>query len=160
MMDVAVLVATLVVIILGIAGTFLPFLPGIPIIFVAIAAYGWYEGFKVISAQYLVVLAGIALLSMLVDYISTYLGAKYFNSSKKGVWGAVLGGVAGIFVFPPFGIIIGPWLGAVLGEKLQGNDWPRAWHSGLGAVVGLFSGIAFKIILGTAMLISFLIIII
>jgi uncharacterized protein len=158
-MDIALKVATIIVILLGILGAFLPFLPGIPVIFVAIAAYGWYEGFQVITAPYLVVLAGIALLSMLVDYLSTFLGARYFDSSRYGMWGAVLGGLVGIFIFPPFGIIIGPWAGALLGERLQGHDWARAWRSGLGAVIGLFSGIAFKVALGVVMLVSFLVVI-
>lgn len=155
----AVLVFTLAVIILGIAGTFLPILPGIPLIVIAIAAYGWYEGFQAVTFHYLVILASIAVLSLLVDYVATYLGAKYFASSQKGMWGAVIGGLAGLFIFPPWGILVGPWLGAVIGERWQGNNWPRAWRSGLGAVIGLFSGIVFKVTLGIAMLISFLVVI-
>ena len=158
-MDTAIIVITLLVIGLGIAGTFLPLIPGIPLIFVAIAAYGWYEGFHIITARYLVIMAGLAVLSLFVDYVSTYLGAKYFNSSKMGLYGAVLGSLVGIFIVPPLGLLICPWLGAILGELVQGNEWPKALRSGMGAVIGLFSGIAFKAVLGLGMLVSFLIII-
>lgn len=158
-MNTAVLVVVLVVIVLGIAGTFLPFLPGIAMVFVAIAAYGWFEGFHLVTAGYLTILAGLTVLSMLVDYLSTYLGAKYFDSSHLGMWGAVIGSIIGLFIFPPLGIIICPWIGAVTGEMAQGSDFQKAMKSGLGAVIGLFSGIIFKVIIGVGMLISFLVIV-
>jgi len=158
-METTILIVTLAVILLGIAGTFLPVVPGVPLVFVAIAAYGWYEGFHEITPNYLVILAGVAVLSLFVDYVSTYLGAKYFDSSRLGLYGAVIGSVAGIFIFPPLGLLILPWLGAIVGELLQGNDWPKAMRSGMGAVIGLFSGIAFKVALATGMLVSFLLVI-
>lgn len=155
-MDTTVLIITLIVIVIGIGGTFLPLIPGVPMIFAAIAAYGWYEGFQVVTPKYLVILAGLAVLSMFIDYLTIYWGAKYFKSSKMGMYGAVLGGLAGLFLIPPLGLLICPWLGAIAGELMQGNDWKQALRSGMGAVIGLFSGIAFKIILGTGMLLSFL----
>jgi len=158
-MDGWVLVITLVVILIGIAGTFVPILPGVPLVFVAIAAYGWHEGFQTVSPKYLVIIAGVTVLSLFVDYLSTYLGAKYFGSSRKGVYGAIIGSIIGLFMFPPVGLLFGPWVGAIIGEILEGNDWNKALRSGMGAVIGLFSGMAFKIMLATMMLISFLIII-
>jgi len=157
--DIAILVIIIAVMLLGIAGTFLPFLPGIPLIFAAIAAYGWYEGFQQITPRFLLIMAGLAVISLFVDYVSTYLGAKYFNSSKMGLYGAVIGSIVGLFIFPPLGILIGPWLGAVAGELLQGNELNKAWRSGLGAVIGLFSGIFFKVVVGIAMLAAFIIVI-
>ncbi len=158
-MDVWVVVITLAVILLGIAGTFVPVLPGVPLVFIAIAAYGWHDGFQTVTPRYLAIIAGVTVLSLFVDYLSTYLGAKYFGSSKKGLYGAVFGSFIGLFIFPPAGLLIGPWVGAIIGEFLEGNDWNKALRSGMGAVIGLFSGIAFKLALATIMLVSFLIII-
>jgi len=155
-MHAAVLIITLVIVVLGIAGTFLPVIPGIPLIFAAIAAYGWYEGFQVVTPKYLVIMGGLAVLSIFIDYLTVYWGAKYFKSSKMGMYGAVLGSLVGLFIIPPLGLLICPWLGAIAGELIQGNDWNQALRSGMGAVIGLFSGIAFKIVLGMGMLLSFL----
>src|SRR5665647_361717 len=96
---------------------------------------------------------------MFIDFVSTYLGAKYFDSSRLGLYGAVIGSLAGIFIIPPLGLLICPWLGAVIGELIQGNDLPKALRSGMGAVIGLFSGIAFKLVLAVGMLVSFLVVI-
>ena len=158
-MDVIILVITLAVILLGIAGTFIPVLPDVPLVFAAIAAYGWLEGFHAVSPKYLLILAGVAVLSMFIDFVSTYLGAKYFDSSRLGLYGAVIGSLAGIFIIPPLGLLICPWLGAIIGELIQGNDLPKALRSGMGAVIGLFSGIAFKLVLAVGMLVSFLVVI-
>ena len=156
-MGTAVLVIVIMVMLLGLAGILLPIVPAIPLIFAAIAAYGWYEHFQVITPSFLTVMAGLTILSLFVDYLATYLGAKFFNSSRKGIWGAVLGSIVGIFIIPPLGIFICPWIGAVLGELLEGNNFQKAMRSGMGAVIGLFSGMAFKGILGAGMIISFLI---
>ncbi|MDD3024040.1 MAG: DUF456 domain-containing protein [Syntrophomonadaceae bacterium] len=157
--QILVLIGVLILIILGIAGTVLPLIPGIPLIFVSIAAYGWYEGFHVVTPKYLVIMAGLTVIAVFVEYLSSTLGAKYFGSSKKGVWGAFLGTFIGLFIFPPLGILIGPFLGAAIGEYMELNDFNKAFKVGIGTVAGLFSGMIFKLVLALAMGISFLVVV-
>ncbi|MEN6349215.1 MAG: DUF456 domain-containing protein [Syntrophomonas sp.] len=153
------LIIVIILILAGIAGTVLPIIPGIPLIFVSIAAYGWYEGFHVITPKFLTILAGLTIISIFVDYLATTLGAKYFGSSKKGIWGAFIGTFLGLFIFPPLGIFVGPFLGAVGGEYLELHDLQKSVKVGIGTVVGLFSGIIFKLVLALAMAISFLVVV-
>lgn len=153
------LISVIILIVIGVAGTVVPLIPGIPLIFVSILAYGWHEGFNVITPKYLAIMGALTVLAVIIDYLSTVLGAKYFGSSKKGVWGALLGTFAGLFLFPPLGILIGPWLGASIGEYIDCNDLNKAMKAGVGTVVGLFSGMIFTFILSLIMLISFLIIV-
>ncbi len=155
--DTIALIVTILVILVGIAGTVIPFIPGIPLIFISIAAYGWYEGFQVINSKFVVVMAALTILSLVVDYLSTALGASYFGSSKYGVWGAIIGTFVGLVTFPPIGIFLGPWLGACIGEFIAGQEFNKAMRSGLGTVVGLFSGIVFNLALSLVMLAAFLI---
>lgn len=155
--DTLITIIAVMLVLVGLAGTILPLLPGIPLIFLAIAGYGWYEGFKAITVEYLLVMAGLTVLSVIVDYISSVLGARYFGSSKKGIWGALLGTFIGIFLFPPVGILLGPWLGAVIGEYFEQCDINKAMKVGIGTVVGLFSGMVFKIMVGLVMTASFLV---
>ncbi len=158
-MNTTAVIIAIIVILLGIAGTIIPFIPGIPLIFIAITAYGWYEGFHAVSTKYIAIMASLTVLSLIVEYLSSILGAKYFGSSKKGIYGALIGTVIGIFVFPPIGILIGPWLGACVGELLSGKDLSTAMKTGLGTLAGIFSGITFNLIIAVLMMISFLIII-
>ncbi|MDD2621031.1 MAG: DUF456 family protein, partial [Syntrophomonadaceae bacterium] len=69
--QILVLIGVLILIILGIAGTVLPLIPGIPLIFVSIAAYGWYEGFHVVTPKYLVIMAGLTVIAVFVEYLSS-----------------------------------------------------------------------------------------
>ncbi|WP_061213702.1 DUF456 domain-containing protein [Syntrophomonas wolfei] len=153
------LIIVMILLLLGIGGTILPLLPGIPLMFVSIAAYGWYEGFNTITPKYVCILAALTVISLIVDYLSTVLGAKYFGSSKKGMWGALLGTFIGLFLFPPLGLLLGPFLGAMIGEYIEIQDVEKAVKIGVGTVVGLFSGMVFKLVLAIGMFVSFLIVV-
>ena len=153
------LIIVMILLLLGIGGTILPLLPGIPLMFVSIAAYGWYEGFNTITPKYVCILAALTVISLIVDYLSTVLGAKYFGSSKKGMWGALLGTFIGLFLFPPLGLLLGPFLGAMIGEYIEIQDMEKAVKIGVGTVVGLFSGMVFKLVLAIGMFVSFLIVV-
>ncbi|MDO4540401.1 MAG: DUF456 domain-containing protein [Syntrophomonadaceae bacterium] len=159
-MNTAAFVICLILILIGIAGAVLPFIPGIPLIFIAIAAYGWVEDFATISVRYIIILAALTLLSALVDYLASYWGAKYTGAGKLGQIGAVIGVVAGILIFPPIGIFLCPWLGAWVGELIAGKEPQPAAASAIGALIGLFSGMVFNLVIGVGMLISFLIVVI
>ncbi|SHH02846.1 hypothetical protein SAMN02745221_01514 [Thermosyntropha lipolytica DSM 11003] len=117
--DTVILIVVLLFMFLGLLGTFLPFLPGIPLIFVAVAAYAWYEGFNIITPRWIAFLAGLTVLSVVINYLSAVLGAKHFGSSSYGIAGAFIGAVIGLFILPPLGIFIFPWLGAAIGEYLK-----------------------------------------
>lgn len=158
--EVLMIIAVVAVMLVGLAGTFLPIIPGIPVIFLAIGAYGWYEGFQVVTPRFLVFMGTLTVLSVVVDYLSGTLGAKWSGSGRAGVWGAFIGMVAGVFFFPPLGILLGPLLGAIIGEYINKKDMSQAIKAGLGTVVGLFSGIVFKVILAAIMIISFLVVVI
>ncbi len=158
-MNTTAVVITIIVILIGIAGTIVPFIPGVPLIFIAITTYGWYEGFHTLNAKYIAVMATLTILSILVEYLASTLGAKYFGSSKYGIYGAIIGTLLGLFIFPPAGLLFGPWIGAIVGELIAGKDFPNAFRTGIGSIVGLFSGIVFSLILAIIMFISFLIIV-
>ncbi len=158
-MNTTAVIIAIIVMLLGIAGTIVPFIPGIPLIFLAIAGYGWYEGFHSVGTKYIAIMAGLTILSFAVEYLASTLGAKYFGSSKKGIIGALIGTCLGLFLLPPLGILIGPWIGACAGELLSGKDLATAMRTSLGTLAGIFSGLAFNLILAIIMLTSFLIII-
>lgn len=156
-MHTLIIIIVILLLLAGMAGTVVPFIPGIPLMFIGIAAYGWYDNFQTIDAQYLIVLACLTLLSVFMDYLSTMLGAKYFGSTKQGTWGALIGTVIGLFLFPPIGIIAGPFVGAIIGESMAGKDSRAALKVALGTVAGLFTGMIFNVILAIGMVLSFII---
>ncbi|MGE5371125.1 MAG: DUF456 domain-containing protein [Solirubrobacterales bacterium] len=159
MSTVAILVAVAFILI-GIAGSILPVLPGIPLIFLTILGYGWYEGFHEISVKFIAIMGILTVLSVMVDYAAGYLGAKKAGSSRAGQVGALVGVVAGMLLVPilgPLGILIGPWLGAFVGEYMVLQDTAQAARVGTWTMVGVIAGSFFKVVLGIGMLTAFLV---
>lgn len=157
-MDTFVLVAAILLMLAGIAGSFLPVIPGIPLVFLSILGYGWYEGFHVISVRYLAIMGGLTMLSVLVDYLAGVWGAQQAGSSKIGMIGALVGALLGI-TMGPVGILIGPWIGAFLGEFYMLRDAEHAVKVATGTVIGFFAGALVKVLVGLSMLISFIVVI-
>lgn len=87
----------------------------------------------------------------ILDYIIPAWGTKKFGGSKRGVLGSMIGLLFGLFLFPPFGIIIGPFVGAVLGEITGGKDNKAALKAGLGSFVGFLLGTLMKLIVSGMM---------
>jgi hypothetical protein len=91
----------------------------------------------------------MALLTIVVtvlDYVVPAAGAKKFGASKSGFWGAVIGMLVGIIFFPPLGIIIGAFLGAIVGEMIVGKQTHDAIKAGWGVFVGVMFGMLLKLI--------------
>lgn len=155
-MNDVVLIITILVIILGIAGTILPMIPGIPLVFLAILVYGWMEGFKLITGNYLLIIGILTLLSIAFSYLSAVLGARHFGSGRLGLWGALIGTFAGLLLFPPIGLLIGPFAGAFIGEYISVQDTEKAIKAAFGSLLGLFTGVVFNLAIGIYMLVTFL----
>jgi len=81
---------------------------------------------------------------LLLDYVVPAFGAKKFNCSRWGVFGCFAGTIVGIF-FAPWGILLGPFVGAVLGETVAGKNFGSSLKGGFGALLGFLFGITLKI---------------
>lgn len=141
-----------VLVLVGLAGVVLPALPGLPVVFAGLLLAAWAGGFEQIHVATLVVLGLLTLLSFGVDFWATAHGARRVGASRKALVGAVLGTFAGLFVFPPFGLFVGPFAGALLGELLHGREWRKAAKVGFGTWLGIVLSIVLKLGLAFAML--------
>lgn len=140
----------------GLAGLLLPLLPGAPLLFLGLLCGAWAEGFKYVGIGTLSILALLTLLTYVVEFIAQALGARTFGGSKRAMAGAVVGGLVGLMFGPP-GIILGPFVGAVLGELSLQRTLDQASRAGFGTVVGLAIGLAGKFAIGIAMVGLFLV---
>lgn len=141
-----------VLVLVGLAGVVLPALPGLPVVFAGLLLAAWAGGFEQIHVATLVVLGLLTLLSFGVDFWATAHGARRVGASRKALAGAVLGTFAGLFVFPPFGLFVGPFAGALLGELLHGREWRKAAKVGFGTWLGIVLSVVLKLGLAFAML--------
>lgn len=149
-MDYALIVLGILFIISGILGGILPVLPGPPLSYVGLILLHLTERYQ-FSTNFLIVWGVITVVVYVLDYLIPIWGTKRFGGSKRGVWGSIIGLLVGMFLFPPFGIIVGPFLGAVLGELSSGKQSREAFRSGLGSFLGFLVGTLLKLIVSGMM---------
>jgi uncharacterized protein YqgC (DUF456 family) len=102
----------------------------------------------------LVLLAVLTAFSLVLDFLASMVGARKLGATGRGLFGAVTGGVIGMFFGLP-GILVGPFLGAMIFELVGGREWKEAARAGLGAVIGLLGGAVAKVACCVAMMILF-----
>ncbi|HLU12386.1 MAG TPA: DUF456 domain-containing protein [Arenimonas sp.] len=141
-------------ILVGLLGTFLPVLPGLPVMFAGMWLAAWADDFQRVGVGTLVVLGLLVLLSIVVDFAASMIGARRVGASGKAIWGAGIGSVVGLFFGLP-GLLAGPFLGASLGELWHGRQFRAATRVGFGTWLGLLLGAIFKLLLALAMLAIF-----
>lgn len=149
--DIAVFVAALLVMLLGLVGAVVPGLPGTPLILAAAIGHRLARGDAGPASWVLVVLALMTLLSVGLDLAASALGARKLGATWRGVTGALAGALLGI-LWMPLGIVLGPLAGAVALELMGGRQWREAGKAGLGAVVGLLAGALGKLACAVSMI--------
>ncbi|MCA9840111.1 MAG: DUF456 domain-containing protein [Trueperaceae bacterium] len=129
------------------AGLVLPVLPGVPIAALGVLIAAWMLKFQVLTVTHVIIVALLAVLALVLDYLAGVIGAKGFGASSAGVWGSVIGSLIGIFFFPPWGFLLGAIAGAVLTELLTGRKFNEAMRAAWGVFLGTLGGIFVKILL-------------
>lgn len=140
----------------GVVGTLIPAIPGIPLIWLAMLGYGALEGFERVGANYLLITLAVVLAAQVAEHYARALGARRFGAGRAGTWGAVLGSIAGLF-FLPLGLVLGPFLGALLFELLAGRPTEEAVRAGFGGLVGVLGSVVFNLIVALGLTASFVI---
>lgn len=131
----------------GLLGCILPVLPGPPLSILGLLALWAGRGFEAHTfgaGLFIALLAAVVVVTVL-DYLVPLWGAKRYGASKAGVWGAAIGMIAGIFFFPPFGMLVGTFLGAAAGELAAGREGGAAGRAAWGVFVGTMAGIVLKL---------------
>ncbi|MGH8309055.1 MAG: DUF456 domain-containing protein [Steroidobacteraceae bacterium] len=141
-------------ILIGIAGTFLPGIPGAVAVFCGMLVAAWIDDFQRIGWGTVVVLGVLTALVFVADVLGSLLGAKRVGASRQALIGAALGAIVGIF-FGFIGLILAPFVGAVAGELLARRRLDSATRVGIGTWVGLAVGVLAKIALVFTMLALF-----
>ncbi len=143
-MDIFLLILGLFFVLLGIVGSFLPVLPGPLTGWLGLLALSYTDAVPT-DWVFLGITLGIALVVYVIDYIVPIVGAKRFGGSRTGMIGTSLGLLVGIIFFPPFGIVIGPFLGAFVGELTHNSrDQKRALKAAFGSFLGFLTGTFMK----------------
>ena len=143
-MDVVLAIFSGILMVVGLIGCFLPVLPGTPIAYIGLLLLQLMSK-PPFSTDFLIFFLVATVAVALLDYWIPILGTKKFGGSKWGIYGSTAGLLAGIIFFPPFGIILGPLIGALIAELLAGANHKQAVKAALGSFVGFLAGTLVKV---------------
>ncbi len=139
----------------GFLGAFLPIIPGLPLMALGVVIHKLLLP-EVLSWWTVVLFILTAILAYALDIAATAFTAKLAGATKAGIYGALLGEIIGLFFALP-GLILGPFIGALLGEWIVSRRaFKHALKSGAGAALGLIAGGLGKGILGIFLIAVFL----
>ena len=145
-MEYFLLILGLLLTIVGIIGSLLPALPGPPISWVGILLLYFCPGMET-NYWLLGITLVIAVVIGILDYVIPAKGTKYFGGSSYGIWGTNIGLVIGIFAPIPFGFLIGPFVGALIGELIyNSSEGKRALKAATGSFLGFLAGTFMKVL--------------
>lgn len=143
MSDYIFLILGIILMILGIIGCLVPVLPGPPLSFLGLILLH-VTRFGHFPKTTLITLAAIAVIVTILDYIVPVWGTKKFGGTKYGIRGATVGLIIGFFL-GPIGIVLGPLIGAFVGEMIFKDDLTYAFKAGFGSLLSFLTGIGLKL---------------
>lgn len=152
-MDIGVIqIVSIILLIVGILGTFLPVLPGLLLSLCGLLIYKFGTDAP-LSMVYIWIFVFLTGLSVILNYIIPARTTRKYGGTRWGSIGSVIGTIGGMFFIPiPFGFLIGMFLGVFIGELLHdAKDKKKAWNSTKGAFIGFIYGTGFNLLVGLAM---------
>lgn len=132
-------------------GLIYPIIPSALFMIGGYLLYGFIVSFDEMTWLFWSVQGLFILLLFVADTLSNLVGVKRFGGSKAGMWGSTIGLLLGPFVIPVAGIILGPFLGAIIAELIVSRSGiKQSFKTGIGSLVGFLTSVITK---GTLMII-------
>lgn len=154
-MEVLLILLSLLFLLTGLLGAFLPVLPGPPFAYFSLLLLHWSAstGF---TTYFLVIMGIVAVVITLLDYYFPIFGTKKLGGSEAGIRGSTIGLLVGLILLPVlgitigpfglFGIILGPFIGAWIGERWSGKSPDEAIKAAMGSFLGFLAGTFIKLV--------------
>ena len=130
-----------ILLLLGVVGSIIPALPGPPLCYIALLLNHFFIN-EINETSLLFILMAVVFVTIL-DYFLQIYGVKKAGGGKYAIRGSIVGMLLGIFLFPPFGILVGAFIGAFIGAKIETNK--NEVKIAFGAVLGFIAGTILKL---------------
>lgn len=149
---------TIILLLLGIAGSIIPGIPGVLASVAGVLLYWWGTGFTEPGKLFLVITAVLGLTGLLVDWFSSAITAKAGGASNKT---SVAAGIAGFFGFfllgGPIGVIAASAGVVFAREYMRTGDIKKSRKAGIYSALGILASTFMQVMITGTILIGFII---
>lgn len=155
-LEIILLILAGLLILASFAGSVLPVLPGPPLAYAGMltAHFFTYVHFSTLA---LVMYGIFTAVIVAVDYLIPAYGVKKAGGTKWGSNGSLIGMFLGIWFLPPWGMLLGAFAGAFVGELMAGQSTDAALKSGMATFLAFIAGTVIKLAFCFVVLVHFII---
>jgi uncharacterized protein len=145
---------TLLVMLVGVAGVIIPVVPDVWLIWLAALGYGLLAGFDGwLGGLAMLALTGLTVLGVVIDLALGPVAAAQGGASWQAIAASIVLGLVGLLFVPPFGPLIGAFVGLFAVEYHQrGRNAPEAWAAVKGYALGCGTSAVLRVFIGLLMI--------
>lgn len=138
---------------------FVPVVPAVIAVWLGFIAYHFFIDNEKLTLLFWLAMGLFTVILLVADFLTNRYFVDRFGGSKASEWGAVIGVLVGVFVYPPIGIIVVPFLIVLIIELVREQPFKLAFFAATGALAGFLSGVAAKILIQFVMIVIFFIVV-
>lgn len=145
MSDGVVIVLTLLVMLVGVAGVVIPVLPGVLLVGAAGIVATFVLGIDPVGWALVVALTIVTGVGLVASYVLPARRGLRGEAARSSLWIAIVAAAAGFFVIPVVGLIVGALVGLFGAELSRTGDRDRAWATTRSVLAAYGIGIAVEL---------------
>ncbi|MCG1010245.1 DUF456 domain-containing protein [Salinicoccus sp. ID82-1] len=142
--------------IIGFAGLFFPVVPSVLMFWIGFLVYQFLINGETLSWMFWIIVFVLTVLVLFSDFIANSYFVKRYGGSKRGEYAAIIGVLIGMFIYPPIGIIVVPFVLVLIVELLNSKDVNQALRASVGSLLAFLSSAVFDAVVFTVMVVWFL----
>ncbi len=151
------LILAILLLIIGIAGSFTPALPGALLSAAGVLIYWWSTGYSDPGTLFIIFTVILTIMALLLDWFSGAITAKMGGASNKTSFMAGIAGIFGfIFLGGPVGVIIAVGGTVFLREYMKTGNARDARKAGIYSAIGVFASAFMQAAITITIFIGFL----
>lgn len=140
-------------------GVFIPVIPAVIAVWLGFFAYHFFIDNEKLTLLFWVMMGLFTLILFVADFLTNRYFVERFGGSKASEWGAIIGVIVGVFIYPPIGIIVVPFLVVLIIELTREQPLKLALFAATGALAGFLSGVIAKMFIQFVMIVIFFIVV-
>ncbi|HLR41983.1 MAG TPA: DUF456 family protein [Pseudogracilibacillus sp.] len=156
-MDIIIWTIIILLFVISFVGVVLPIIPSVIFLWLGFVLYHFFINDDVLTVFFWLVTSVLTIILVMADLLTNRYFVQQFGGNKRSEWGAIIGIVIGTFIYPPFGMIVLPFVIVFLIEIISRRTVKEALYAALGAFIGFLSGIVAKVLIQAMMVLFFII---